>query len=81
MTAGPRSGCGPPAPDDAGSGATRSVTPYAAQEQVDLAPTPSAGTKRWVTQISTHALRDSTTSYGSYFGREALKTFRAAEAA
>jgi V8-like Glu-specific endopeptidase len=32
-------------------------------------------------QISAHALRNSTTSYGAYFGPEALKTFRAAEAA
>ncbi|MEU6711297.1 hypothetical protein ABZ897_07410 [Nonomuraea sp. NPDC046802] len=31
--------------------------------------------------ISAHALRNSTTSYGAYFGPEALKTFRAAEAA
>jgi V8-like Glu-specific endopeptidase len=32
-------------------------------------------------QISAHALRNTTTSYGAYFGPEALKTFRAAEAA
>ncbi|GAA3677639.1 peptidase [Nonomuraea antimicrobica] len=31
--------------------------------------------------ISTHALRNSTTSYGAYFGAEALATFRAAVAA
>ncbi|MEU7898285.1 hypothetical protein AB0B45_36160 [Nonomuraea sp. NPDC049152] len=32
-------------------------------------------------QISAHALRNSTTSYGAFFGDQALKTFRAAEAA
>ncbi|MEV0618730.1 hypothetical protein AB0I81_35795 [Nonomuraea sp. NPDC050404] len=32
-------------------------------------------------QISAHALRNTTTSYGAYFGPEALKTFQAAVAA
>ncbi|MEU6780285.1 hypothetical protein ABZ912_13870 [Nonomuraea angiospora] len=62
-------------PDDAGSGATKSVTPYAAQEQVDIAPTPSAGTKRWVTPYVTSAAKQRTWKSGGLIAKTAGKVF------
>ncbi|MFI6738826.1 trypsin-like serine peptidase [Nonomuraea sp. NPDC050451] len=63
------------APDDAARGATKSATPLAAQEQVDIAPTPSAGTKRWATPYVTSAAKQRTWRSGGLIAKTAGKVF------